>query len=450
MFIYRGLVCVCLLFACNSLAFGDNDPPPVEQVGNTILPTPTAAALGAYVDMPVGYHTGVPQIGVPIHTLREGPLEVPVSLSYHAGGLQVATPASSTGIGWSLQAGGMVSRALRGLYDDNGRGWCVMADEVQLINGPPSNSKERVLSEVVAGSYDAEPDLFTFNFLGYSGKFYFDGHGKEADNIVLLPQTDVRIKPISNSVGQFIGFEFIDTKGHKYYFGTLSLTDHVDPAVETTDMSVTSSSINPNNYVSTWYLRRIESADGNHEINFTYAEERYQYLTLAASSYQSQVLYSYTPRFNHPLRELLLSVPSILDWIDDTRGELMCANGLTTNLVYLNGQNSMVNNNTIKGRRLSTITTSTTRMRFNGTTDRMDLARVPGDFPFAKQLDQIIIEYGDATNGYANPSFEIAYDLSYDYTQGAPPPWSEFFATQQSRSYTVLPQTPPAKEYSET
>ncbi len=47
----------------------------------------TAALLAKYADFPVSNHTGITQISVPIYTVKEGPLQIPISLSYHAGGL---------------------------------------------------------------------------------------------------------------------------------------------------------------------------------------------------------------------------------------------------------------------------------------------------------------------------------------------------------------------------
>jgi len=49
-----------------------------------VYPSPTAASLGKYSDIPVSYHTGVPNISVPLYTVTEGDLQLPISLSYHA------------------------------------------------------------------------------------------------------------------------------------------------------------------------------------------------------------------------------------------------------------------------------------------------------------------------------------------------------------------------------
>ena len=60
-----------------------------------VLPSsPNAAALGKFGDVPVSAYTGVPNISVPIAELKGKYLSMPISLSYHAGGVKVDEVAS--------------------------------------------------------------------------------------------------------------------------------------------------------------------------------------------------------------------------------------------------------------------------------------------------------------------------------------------------------------------
>ena len=97
-----------------------------NQIKDVVMPSPTAASLGKYGDIPVSYNTGVPSIGVPIHTITEGSVSLPISLSYHAGGLKVGEPCSWVGTGWSLQAGGIISRTIQGRADERENGYFSM------------------------------------------------------------------------------------------------------------------------------------------------------------------------------------------------------------------------------------------------------------------------------------------------------------------------------------
>jgi hypothetical protein len=93
---------------------------PASPFSNITTASPNAASLGKYGDYPVGYNTGVPQISIPIYTVKEGTLSLPVSISYHASGLKVMEAASSIGMGWSLNAGGVITRTVVGSADDRG------------------------------------------------------------------------------------------------------------------------------------------------------------------------------------------------------------------------------------------------------------------------------------------------------------------------------------------
>src|SRR5688572_27352866 len=116
-FVY-GLLLLTLLIGSSSNLKGQDFKLP----NKTAIASPTAASLGKYGDIPVGYHTGLPSISIPIHTVAEGPLQLPISLSYHAGGLKVMEAASFVGAGWSLNAGGVITRSVNGAPDDRGFG----------------------------------------------------------------------------------------------------------------------------------------------------------------------------------------------------------------------------------------------------------------------------------------------------------------------------------------
>jgi len=173
-----------ILFSLFATIFHYSYSQPVNaQLEDVILPAPNAASLGKYGDIPVSYFTGVPSINVPIFTLQEGSLNVPISLSYHASGIKVAETASWVGIGWSLNAGGMITRTILGIADEKNDGY--YNDGINLTDTTLST-----IQEIANGTLDSEPDLFNFNVNGYSGKFYFD-QNKEAH---FIPKQDLKIE----------------------------------------------------------------------------------------------------------------------------------------------------------------------------------------------------------------------------------------------------------------
>jgi RHS repeat-associated protein len=236
------------------------------------MPTPNAAALGKYTDIPVSYYTGVPNISIPLHTIEEGPLSLPISLSYHASGIKVGEPASWVGLGWSLSAGGMISRTVQGIEDEglgvgNGGGY---------LESPPippdcNNNSQAYYMDFTDGIKDGEPDIFSFNFAGYSGKFYFNSLGEA----VLIPLQDIKIQPIreGSSENELNRFVITTPDGVKYYFGQLEGTSLIAvDRTKTTAQNLTGP--------SAWYLRKIESHDNIHYIILDYTEEHYGYKNL--------------------------------------------------------------------------------------------------------------------------------------------------------------------------
>jgi hypothetical protein len=196
---------IVLSFSLICGVFAQNNP-----YNEVSIASPTAASLGKYADVPVSAHTGIPQISIPIYTIKEGPLSVPVSLSYHAGGLKVWETASWVGAGWSLNAGGVITRTVMGAPDER---WTssvssqthgFLSDSgyatgmyTPLVQGfpyqPPPGNRGFQLNEwrkYASGQRDGEPDMFFFNVSGYSGKFFISDDGRP----VLLPEQDIRIE----------------------------------------------------------------------------------------------------------------------------------------------------------------------------------------------------------------------------------------------------------------
>lgn len=89
-----------------------------------IGPSPIASSLGKYVDNPVSYFTGTPEISFPLGVVAEKDFILPISLSYHSGGIKVDETPSNIGSGWSLNAGGLITRVVKDQPDDKRKGNC--------------------------------------------------------------------------------------------------------------------------------------------------------------------------------------------------------------------------------------------------------------------------------------------------------------------------------------
>jgi hypothetical protein len=208
----------------------------------SITPSPDAMGLAKYANIPINYYTGTPGINIPLASVGGKEISVPVSLSYNASGHKVQEIASSVGLGWSLNAGGLITRIVRGLPDDLSNGFCTSA-----------------------GSSDTEPDLFYFNFLGQAGKFVFDKYA----NVITIPFRKVIIKPGICKSGSNGTWEVIDENGFTYRFG---VTSSERETTTTTEKSGASKTV-----TSSWYLSEVISPNNTERVSFSYLYSQHSY-----------------------------------------------------------------------------------------------------------------------------------------------------------------------------
>jgi hypothetical protein len=260
-----------------------------NTIGKVSIASPTAASLGKYGDFPVSYNTGLPQISIPIYTVQAGSLSLPISLSYHASGLKVQEQASWVGAGWALNAGGCITRTVVGAADDRGKeGVNVCVNGYYSDTGYNSYLFVPHPGPAVAydgygtddqnfqwGVKDGEPDLYFFNFGGYSGKFYFN----DDRTPIFVPEEDFKVQvDLNNGTGSvgFQGFIVTTPDGVKYYFG---MTGNDNTSVQPIEISIPANTVTGTAYsntaVSSWFLNKIVSADGTDSINFTYTPEQF-------------------------------------------------------------------------------------------------------------------------------------------------------------------------------
>ncbi len=257
-----------------------------------ISPTPTAQALGKYGEVPVSLYNGIPQISIPIYAVKVRDAELPVNLSYHAGGIRVDEMASNVGLGWSLNSGGVITRSIRKVPDDKvGVGYfdrrvAITNKSLEYIaenlspassfdvnippNGRPEGTDDTWISGYDDPAFDSEPDVFYYNFGSMSGKFFMDENG----TFVSIPHQDIQIlnKEIETGVGA-TQWEITTADGVKYTFGKTSSTTASNPvrsALETTSTPAFPT------IVTGWYLLEV-STPLKDTIKLYYDTETYEY-----------------------------------------------------------------------------------------------------------------------------------------------------------------------------
>lgn len=245
---------------------------------HVVLPSPnTWNALNdgkADVDL----YTGRLNYTIPLHVVKSRELEIPISVQYSTDGVKVDDLASDVGLGWQINAGGVVGRVMRGLPDEFDGPYTIQlgggnqanvaakgfldasvgdyADKDYFISASRSVDDRKRIVEfsnrtgdyVSLGSnpkvWDTEPDEFYFNFDRYSGKFVFDKNGA----IQIVPHQNLLITKIitnnlyaSNEAGvsMITSFQITDDRGIKYTFGNVNPTSKTQmTAIEVTKYSL--------------------------------------------------------------------------------------------------------------------------------------------------------------------------------------------------------------------
>ncbi len=260
------------------------------QVPPVNFPSPNAASLGIYGEVPVSLFTGLPQIGIPIYELKNGLIDVPISLSYHNAGFKPDVHPGWVGTNWALIAGGVITRKVNGRLED---------EAFDLGNDQPlqvgyyathsllsvSNWNDKEYMKQMADNFeDVGADAFSFNFSNYSGTFYLNDQGNwvvqsnkklkvvfDSNNFLDTPfpiprfQTSIFGKMTWNFPKTFGGFTLITEDGTQYVFG--GTTDAIEYSMDMFNQYEDRWKAN------SWYLTKVISNDGR-QVTFTYSHDR--------------------------------------------------------------------------------------------------------------------------------------------------------------------------------
>lgn len=227
---------------------------------NIIPPSPTAYELSKYGEIPVGMFTGTPAIDIPLSAYKSKNIEIPIGLSYRSNGIKVDQLSSNTGLGWSLNAGGVVTRIVRDEEDGGGLSLSYPKGEPRGTGGLSSPLVREYFYKAGGYEVDSEPDLYMYNFMGYTGSFVFDDNGE----IVMTPIKDLRIEKSE------IGFKITNPKGYQYIFQDAELTINRSSGRGHVPLA------SPKE--TAWYLSKIIDTKSGHQVNFHYSNQNYSYI----------------------------------------------------------------------------------------------------------------------------------------------------------------------------
>jgi YD repeat-containing protein len=273
------------------------------------IQSPNVSTFEKFKEVPVDLFTGTPNISAPLHTLDYGTIKVPIELRYHPSSVLAAAHPGWVGQGWDLSAGGAITRTIRGGVDEfyvpgaggfnayypspstpasSGSGGA----EVDVSDWNTSNRLAYYFQvQMPAGvSTDVQADEFSFNFLGHSGKFYYEGSqgwkviSDENVSVQLnaAPNDFLSAADVNNDIQQYTGkveqnfnntlnqtrafnsFTLTTADGTRYVFGGSNAIEFYS--------SFTPDLNGPQFIATAWYLAKIIDPDNN-EVDFTYRRD---------------------------------------------------------------------------------------------------------------------------------------------------------------------------------
>jgi YD repeat-containing protein len=233
-----------------AVAQGSQAQTPIKTDLPTIMPpSPTVAALMKFEEVPVNNYTGKPDVTIPLFSSStlSNDINLNISLKYNPSSVAAEERASDVGLGWSLMAGGTISRTVRGLPDEyhkndrvgvyHNTGQSPHNNYYTFVDLNVTNDSDFYESEEFQweanekGKYDTEHDLWQFNFMGFTGRFYIKKNGSTGMlEVIKLDDSNVKIinkYDDSNEVSRYVptSFEVYDDKGFKYVFDIVETTN---------------------------------------------------------------------------------------------------------------------------------------------------------------------------------------------------------------------------------
>ena len=154
-----------------------------------------------YGDVETSLYTGRLNFSIPIYSLKDPDFNLNIILSYNSDGFKPLKSSGWVGYNWSLQAGGCITREVRGYADEIYRYY---RDNIKIrgmlnflscndINKYDIYEQDTAKAMTDCGDFvwglnigknncnvDIEylPDIYHFNFMGYSGSFMINNEGK--------------------------------------------------------------------------------------------------------------------------------------------------------------------------------------------------------------------------------------------------------------------------------
>ena len=239
----RPAVFLLCIFMSMSASMADNDYNQIVE--RTSLTSPDVAQMKKFGTYPVDYSTGVPNIEIPLYEINLDGYSLPISIKYHASGIKVHEAPTCVGSGWSLSAGGCISREVNCRPDGAFTATNILYDYSHYYSHVSNLLFDDCLLLYrghASGGYDLEVDKYYYSFPGHSGAFRYS---ITDSSFYTLPYEPIVID----------GNTITDESGNVFSFNQEEYTHHSDF----------------DSWCSAWHLTTIKPYSSDNQITLSYA-----------------------------------------------------------------------------------------------------------------------------------------------------------------------------------
>lgn len=286
-----GLLCLLSLSSYAQLSPTGSLP----ELPEIVPPSPTVANLMKFEEVPVDNYSGQPDIAIPMLSKSIGAgLTLSAVLKYNTQGIKIENRSGMTGTGWSMETGGVISRTIRGIADEEikieghptkyATGVYHLNDFWNFANIFNADQKNKFIWNAAGNKkdrYDTEPDLYQFNMLGISGRFIvIKDQGLLVPKLLSSEQKFKITMDYDHETFVINSFNITDANGNKFFFNVQETTHTYLTTITypRNDEPVAPDPSHPEtDHITAWHLTRIISNAGQILAKFEYNQSQEQY-----------------------------------------------------------------------------------------------------------------------------------------------------------------------------
>lgn len=234
--------------------------------------SPNVASLMKFTEIPVSTFNGTANVSIPIYEINVGGISVPINLAYHTSGVKVADEASWVGLGWVLNAGGVIN----GIVEKTPEGPEIYPHSLSVVDRNNADSPYTVpITNIIEAGVcyrdvngtlinlfslgsigkSRQDKIISYNFGSYSGKF-IKGVATQA---LTFDKTNIKFETYSNAT---------NTSSRPYYYKATT-PDGLIYTFETVGLNLHPSGAGGSEISNSWYVSEIKSQTGQ-TVKFTY------------------------------------------------------------------------------------------------------------------------------------------------------------------------------------